>query len=271
MGQETGPAATLAELQSRLSNHVAQARFAAAMWGVKVAALDSGKTIFEHNAQKLFSPASNSKLYTIALALDRLGADYRIKTSLYAASKPDKAGALRGDLIVYGRGDPMIADRRHHGDIYEALEPFVAALTNAGVKRITGDLVGDESWYHGPPYGSGWAWDDLENYYGAEISALTINDNALQISVKPGERVGLPCKLTLSPVTGYLSFSNRTQTVEKGARRQISLYRPLNENVIYVRGQVPAQDSGFADDVTLHDPGALFIWFFKEALARRGI
>jgi D-alanyl-D-alanine carboxypeptidase/D-alanyl-D-alanine-endopeptidase (penicillin-binding protein 4) len=78
VGQEAKGPATVAELRERLAGHVNEARFAAAMWGVKVVSVDTGKTLFEHNAQKLFSPASNSKLYTVALALDRLGADYRI-------------------------------------------------------------------------------------------------------------------------------------------------------------------------------------------------
>ena len=180
-------------------------------------------TVFEQNPQKLFSPASNSKLYTVALALDRLGADYRIKTSLYAKAKPNRSGTLKGDLIVYGRGDPTINARLNGGDIYQALEPLVRALTNAGVKRITGDLVGDESYFHGPPFGSGWAWDDLEYYYGAEISALTINDNTLQAVVKPGARIGAPCQLALLPATAWLTFSNRTETVEKGATRKDSV------------------------------------------------
>src|SRR5205085_12009739 len=128
-----------------MAEQVAQPRFAAAMWGVKVVALESGKVIFEHNPQKLFSPASNSKLYTVALALDRLGADYRIKTSLYAKARPDNRGELEGYLIVFGRGDPTINARLHNGDIYRALEPLIQALTNAGVKDIKGDLVGDQS------------------------------------------------------------------------------------------------------------------------------
>src|SRR5215212_749327 len=84
-GQEARASKTLAELQEALQTHVTQPKFNAASWGVKVVSLDTGKTIFEHNSQKLFSPASNSKLYTVALALDRLGADFRIKTSLYTA------------------------------------------------------------------------------------------------------------------------------------------------------------------------------------------
>jgi D-alanyl-D-alanine carboxypeptidase/D-alanyl-D-alanine-endopeptidase (penicillin-binding protein 4) len=266
----TGPA-TLAELQQRLAEHVSHPRFAAALWGVKVVSLDSGKTLFEHNPQKLFSPASNSKLYTVALGLARLGADYRIKTSVYAASRPSQNGILKGDLIVYGRGDPTINARLHSNDIFQALEPLVALLTNAGITGINGDLIGDESFFHGPPLGSGWAWDDAEYYYGAEISALTINDNTLQVTAKPGARPGEPCKLILSPATSYVVFSNRTETGKPGTKKTISFYRPLNENVIYVTGKMSTDESEHKDDVTMHNPAGLFVSFFREALARHGI
>jgi D-alanyl-D-alanine carboxypeptidase/D-alanyl-D-alanine-endopeptidase (penicillin-binding protein 4) len=269
--QEPKSVKTLAELQRQLSVHLSQPKFDAALWGVKVVSLDSGKIIFEQNSQKLFSPASNSKLYTVALALDRLGADYRIKTSLYSAAKPDSFGVLKGDLIVVGRGDPSINARLHNNDIYAALEPLVAALTNAGVRRITGDLIGDDSYIHGPPYGSGWAWDDTESYYGAEISALTINDNTLQVSVKPGSKAGEPCALTLFPSTTYIALSNRTETVTNATRRTVSFYRPLDENVIYATGKMPLENPGYNDDLTVHNPAGLFIWFFKEALTRHGI
>ena len=156
LAQEQNPPATLAELRQRLATHVGQSKYDAALWGAKIVSLDTGVTIFEQNPQKLFSPASNSKLYTVALALDRLGADYRIKTSLYAKARPNRAGKLKGDLIVYGRGDPTINARLHGASIYKALEPLVSALTNVGVKSIAGDLVGDESYFHGPPFGSGW-------------------------------------------------------------------------------------------------------------------
>ena len=271
LAQEQKPPATLAELRQRVADLIGQPKYVSAMWGAKIVSLDSGKTVFEQNPQKLFSPASNSKLYTVALALDRLGADYRIKTSLYAKAKPSQAGLLKGDLIVYGRGDPSINTRLHGGDIYKALQPLVCALTNAGVKRIAGDLVGDESYFHGPPFGSGWAWDDLEYYYGAEISALTINDNTLQATVKPGARVGAACQLGLLPATGWLTFSNRTATVEKGATRKLHFYHPICENVIYVSGQMPIDDTGYTNEVTMHNPAGLFVTFFKQALARQGI
>ena len=269
--QTSAPTATLEQLQQRLADHVSQPRFAAALWGVKIVSLDSGKTLFEHNPQKLFSPASNSKLYTIALALDRLGAEGRIKTSLYAQSKPGSDGVLAGDLIVYGRGDPTITSRLYSNDIFRALQPLASALTNAGVKRIQGDLIGDGTFLQGPPYGSGWAWDDAESYYGAELSSLTINDNTLQVSIKPGDHPGAPAKLALIPATDYLTLSNRIQTAEKGAHRSIEFYRPLNENIVYATGQIGLDDPGHTDDLTVHNPAGLFVTLFRQVLARNGI
>lgn len=269
--QQAPPASTLEELQQRLATHVHQPKFAAATWGVKVVSLDTGQVLFEENPQKFFSPASNSKLYTVALALDRLGGDYRIKTSLYAKAKPNRRGTLKGDLLVYGRGDPTINARLNSNDLYRALAPFVRAVTNAGIKRIAGDLVGDESFFRGPPFGSGWAWDDMQFYYGAPISALSINDNRIEISVKPGAQTNAPCTLTMLPPNRWLVLSNRTATVAKGGRRNLSFYRPLDQPVVYALGQMPLDDAGYAEDVTVPNPAALFVTFFKEALAKHGV
>ncbi len=258
-------------LQKRITEIINQPQYEAAEWGVKIASLDSGKILFEHNAEKLFTPASNSKLYTMALALMRLGPDYRIKTSLYAQGKPDEHGTLKGDLMVYGRGDPTISGEYNHGDVMKALEPLVAALTNAGVKEIAGDLIGDDSYFRGAPFGSGWDWGDLEADYGAEISALTINSNTVQLLVKPGESIGAPARLTFYPATTYIAVSNRTETTAKGMKRNIGLYRPVGENLVYVSGRLPLDDPGSSEDVTMHDPAALFAALFKDALAQHGI
>jgi D-alanyl-D-alanine carboxypeptidase/D-alanyl-D-alanine-endopeptidase (penicillin-binding protein 4) len=262
---------TVESLQKRINAIVNHPRYASAMFGVKIVSLDSGKTLYEHDAQKLSSPASNSKLYTMALTLNRLGPDYRIKTSLYAQSQPDAQGTLKGDLIVYGRGDPTINARLHDGDILKALEPLVAILTKAGVKTISGDLIGDDSYFHDPPFGAGWDWEDFQEYYGAEVSALTINDNTLQLRVKPGQSEGAPCRLAFNPPTAYVAVSNRTQTVAKGVKRHIELYRPVAENLVYISGQVPIDDPGSDEDVTMHNPAGLFVTFFKAALAKHGI
>lgn len=268
--QELPAPTSLAELRGALEKHLAQPKFSAAIWGVKIQALNSGKVIFEHNPQKLFSPASNSKLYTVALAFDRLGQDYRIKTSLYSNAKPNFRGTLHGDLWIVGRGDPTFNSRLHHDDLFAAMDPLINALTNAGIRRISGDLVADDTFFKGPPYGSGWAWDDLENYYGAEMSALTVNDNILKTTVKPGARAGQPCIISLSPSVSYLIISNRTETIAEG-KREVSFFRPLGQNVVYVTGQMPIGEKELTEEVTVHQPAGLFIRILKEALARRGI
>jgi D-alanyl-D-alanine carboxypeptidase/D-alanyl-D-alanine-endopeptidase (penicillin-binding protein 4) len=271
MAQEAQPIGSVAELQQRLAAHVRQPKFAAATWGVKVVSLETGAILFEENPQLYFSPASNSKLYTVALVLDRLGGDYRIKTSLYSSNQPDSRGVLKGDLLIYGRGDPTFNRRLNSGDLFRALDPLVHAATNAGIRRIEGDVVGDESFFRGPPFGSGWAWDDMQYYYGAPISALTINDNRLEIVVKPGTEVGSPCSLAIRPATDWLVLSNRTETVAQEGARRIHFYRPLDQNVVYVFGQLPLDGTVYADDVTVPDPAGLFAAFFREALVRHGV
>ncbi|HEV2320141.1 MAG TPA: D-alanyl-D-alanine carboxypeptidase, partial [Verrucomicrobiae bacterium] len=97
---------TLAELQQKLSGFVSQPRFDGAIWGVKVVSLDTGLTLFETNAVRLMSPASNCKLYTGAAALDHFGGDYRVTTPIFATARPNRRGTIHGDVIVVGHGDP---------------------------------------------------------------------------------------------------------------------------------------------------------------------
>jgi D-alanyl-D-alanine carboxypeptidase/D-alanyl-D-alanine-endopeptidase (penicillin-binding protein 4) len=261
----------LSGLRAALAAHLEQERFAAATWGVKIISLDSGLTIFERDAHKLLKPASNAKLFTGALALDCLGPDYRIRTSLYSAARPEKSGTLRGDLIVYGRGDPSFAERFNNGDYSRILQPMVEAIAASGIKQVKGDLVGDESYFRGPPFGTQWTWDDLQHYYGAESSALTVQDNVVDLIFQPGSRVGLPCRILTLPETDYLSFRNRMLTMENGTRRRVSIYRPVGENVVHVSGWMPLNGSNHLDAVSVHRPALWFVTLLKEALAKRGI
>jgi D-alanyl-D-alanine carboxypeptidase/D-alanyl-D-alanine-endopeptidase (penicillin-binding protein 4) len=245
-----------------------QPRFAHAQWGVKVVSLDSGITLFERNADKLMKPASNAKLYTASLALDRLGPDYRIKTSFYAAAKPDADGVIHGDLLVYGRGDPTFSARFNHGDYKKALQPAIDALLAAGIKRLQGDLVGDESYFRGPPFGTDWTWDDLQEYYGAPASALSFQDNVIDLLFEPGKAEGAPCRIVTMPQTAILTFSNRTQTAAKDARGRVRIYRPVGGDVAYVWGRLPLGSNGQADAVSVPKPALWFAAMLKEALAQ---
>jgi serine-type D-Ala-D-Ala carboxypeptidase/endopeptidase (penicillin-binding protein 4) len=114
LAQQASPAlnkpATLAELQSQIAALLDQPKFASARWGVRIITTEGG-VVFERDVDKSFMPASNMKLYTSAAALDAFGPDFKIKTSVYATHPAGKNGVLRGDLILYGRGDPNLSPR----------------------------------------------------------------------------------------------------------------------------------------------------------------
>lgn len=262
---------TLAELQTRISEILAKPELAPAMIGVKVVSLENGRIVFEDNAGKLLRPASNMKIYTVAAALDRLTPDYRFSTSVFASSKPDSAGVIRGDLRIYGRGDPTFAARFNNGDYFKAIDDLAARIVAAGVKRVEGDLIGDETYFVGPKYGSGWEWEDLTWYYGAEVTPLTVNDNALDLFVKPGPAVGQPALITTGPPDPLLTIVNRVTTSAKGVRREISIHRGLNENTITITGSIPLEDRGYTGAIGISHPALLFVYLLRNSLAQKGV
>jgi D-alanyl-D-alanine carboxypeptidase/D-alanyl-D-alanine-endopeptidase (penicillin-binding protein 4) len=262
---------SVAELQELVSEILRRPALAPAMVAVKVASLDTGRTLFEENAGKLLRPASNMKLYTLATALDRLSPEFHFKTSIYAVAQPDQTGTLRGDLIVYGRGDPSIAARFNNGDYNKGIDELASRIQAAGVKRIEGDLVGDETYFIGPRLGTGWEWDDLTWYYGAEVTALTVNDNSLDLFVKPGASVGAPCLITTGPATALIKIINRTTTAARGTKRELTVYRGLGENGLEVSGQLALDDKGYSGGVGISHPATLFVDMLRQALIRRGV
>jgi len=269
-----GAPKTLEELRARLRQILDRPEFAASQLAVKVASLDTGRVIFEENAGKWVQPASNLKLFTVAAALDRFGPDYRFVTSVYAPARPDQSGTVRGDLIVYGRGDPTFATRFNaagDGDYYRALDELAAKVYAAGVRRVEGDMVGDESYFRGSRFAPGWEWDDLQWWYGAEVSALTINDNSVDLTVRPGARAGDPAVVTVGPSLPLVTILDRTRTVGRGQGRELSVHRPLGQNVIEVRGQVPLDDRGFTASVAVSNPALVFATMLRTALERRGV
>src|SRR5439155_10850818 len=232
--------------------------------------LDTGKILFAENADKLLRPASNMKIYTVAAALDRLSPDFRFVTSVYAA-KPDAAGIVRGDLTIYGRGDPSIAARFNNGDYFKGIDDLAARIVAAGVKRVDGDLVGDESYFTGPQYGAGWEWEDLQWWYGAEVSALTANDNALDLSVKPGTEVGAPAVITTGPPDPLLTIVNRVVTAANKTKRELTVYRGLASDQLEVSGTIALDDKGYAAGVGISRPALLFAYLLRSSLAQRGV
>lgn len=271
LSAQTAAPKTLPELQTRIAEILAKPELAPAMVGIKVVSLDNGRILFEENAAKLLRPASNMKIYTVAAALDRLSPDYRFTTSVYANARPDAAGVIRGDLRIYGRGDPTIAARFNGGDYFKAIDDLAARIASTGVKRVEGDLIGDETYFVGPKYGSGWEWEDLTWYYGAEVTPLTVNDNALDLFVKPGPVVGQPAVITTGPPDPLLTIVNRVTTSAKGIRREISIHRGLGENTITITGSIPLEDRGYTAGIGISHPALLFVYLLRNSLAQKGV
>ena len=241
------------------------------MVGIKAVSLDTGRVLFEENANKLLRPASNMKLYTVAAALDRLSPDYRFSTSVYTTTRPDAAGVVHGNMTIYGRGDPSLAARFNNGDYFKAIDDLATRIVAAGVKRVEGDLVGDESYFVGPKYGAGWNWEDLTWYYGAEITPLTVNDNALDLFIKPGPAAGQPAVITTGPPDPLLTIVNKVYTTEKGTRREISIHRGLGENSITITGVIPIDDRGYTGGIGISHPALLFVYLLRSSLAQKGV
>ena len=261
---------TLAELQSRIGEIVRQPALEPGIFAVKIVSLDSGDLIFEQNANKFVRPASNMKLYTVAAALDRLTPDYHFITSVYAKEKPDK-GTVKGDLIIYGRGDPSIAARFNNGDYFKGINDLAERIAAAGVKRVKGDLVGDESYFNGAPLGSGWEWEDLTWEYGAQVSALTVNDNAIDLTVKPGGYGLAPVVITTGPPATFMTIANRANTSPPKSKSNLQIYRGLGANTLEISGSLPQGDNGWTGSVAIADPALAFVTMLRDSLTKRGV
>ena len=267
----TEPADTVAILRAQLETHLNQPRFAGGLWGVKVASLDTGRVLFEYQPARLMSPASNSKLYAAALALDHFGGDYRIHTPVYATARPDHEGRLAGNVIVSGRGDPSWKAQPRRGDFWATFAPFVDLLKKAGVRQIAGDVVADATYFRQPPYGAGWVAEDLNDYYGAEISALTLEENYVDLRVTPSAVAGRACEFQLLQPCTALILHNHTVTAEKGGTRSLQAVRELGGNVVHLFGELPLGGAAELVDVTVPRPADWFAAALREALNRAGI
>ncbi len=275
-----GKPATLAELQASVAALLDQPKFNSARWGARIITT-AGSVIFERDADKSFMPASNMKLYTSASALDAFGPDFKIKTSVYATKPVGKKGVLRGDLIFYGRGDPNLSPRfdsndpdRYNelkpADKLAAIEQLADRIKSRGIKTVTGNLTGDDSFFAGDLLGPGWEWDDAQFYYGAEVSALTVNDNCVTFTVTPALRAGDQPAIGIQPQTGYVKVINNAKTGD-GEQTRIGVHRPPGSNTVEFFGSIPRGAREFKVNIAVHDPASFAAALLKEALARRGI
>jgi D-alanyl-D-alanine carboxypeptidase/D-alanyl-D-alanine-endopeptidase (penicillin-binding protein 4) len=155
-------------------------------WGLFIVDAASGEVLYEKNSASYFVPASNMKLLSTALALDKLGVNYRFRTTVETNGVLSPSGLLTGHLILVGRGDPNLSNRKFPFETREefdgppdkVLAELADQLIARGLKQISGDIVGDDSYFPRERYPDGWEIDDMVWEYGAAISAIVVDDNA---------------------------------------------------------------------------------------------
>lgn len=272
------PAHGQSSLSKRLDRVLDQPPFNRANWGVVL--MDSaGKVLFERNADRFFIPASNTKLVVGAVASALLPPDYVAHTSVYGAGVLEE-GVLRGDLVIYGRGDPT-ASRRCYGldtlaagacdSLWTRVDAIADSLVARGVQHVAGAIVGDGSFFETRTVHEAWETYDLNWWYAAPVSGLGFNDNSINLTWRAGPRVGAPAVITYEPDLGYFQFENRTRTVLAGERRTIDFFREPGTMRLWAEGTVPEDTTSRREYFALPDPNQYFAVALRAALARRGV
>jgi D-alanyl-D-alanine carboxypeptidase/D-alanyl-D-alanine-endopeptidase (penicillin-binding protein 4) len=256
-------------LAQRIDREIDAGEFASARWGIFVVSMRDGRVLYARNADRPMTPASNMKVYTTAVALDALGADYRWRTSVYADAVPDASGTIAGDLVLYGRGAPDFSSEKSK-DGPGAMAQLADALARRGVRRVRGRLIGDESYFRGNPLGDGWLWNDIQWYFGAEVSALSVNDNEVTININPAGRAGAAA-IKVEPENDYVRISDETNVVERDKPATLGITRGLSDNDVRVWGDFPAGGRGQSVRLSVHQPALWAATLFRRLLKERGI
>jgi len=268
------------DLTEKITALLNQPEAARAFWGIDIVALTTGQPLYEQNADKLFTPASNKKLFTTATALALLGPDYRYRTTVESAGTLDPRGELHGDLKLVGRGDPNLSGRvlpylqktQRKTPHLLLLEQLADQVAQRGVKQIDGDVIGDDSFFAFERYPDGWSQDDLMWDYGAGVSALTVNDNVVFLSVLPGAVVGEKARIQFDPDVPYYEVNNLvTTTAAASGPRKISMDRQPGSRLITIWGTIPMDDTAPNDALAIEDPAAFAAAAFRAMLQQRGI
>ena len=285
------PFAASQERGSQEKMSLAAARFAARVeslldaapvdkgeWGLLVVDAETGATLYEKNANDYFLPASNMKLLTTALALDTLGPEYKFRTTVETNGTLGPDGKLSGDLILVGRGDPNLSNRKFpyetkeefEGPPEKALAELADTIAARGVKEITGDVAGDDSYFPRERYPDGWEIDDMVWEYGAAISAIIVNDNTVTLTLTPANAGGTVAAV-VEPATREFVVKNEVITIGAKEKPDLRLTRdPGGDNVV-VSGVMPAGSAPRKLVLAIQEPALQAANLLAQLLKDRGI
>jgi D-alanyl-D-alanine carboxypeptidase/D-alanyl-D-alanine-endopeptidase (penicillin-binding protein 4) len=248
-------------------------------WGLLVQDAETGATVYELNADKLFVPASNMKIFTTALGLAKLGSDFRFHTTVETRGVLSENGVLTGDLILVGRGDPNLSNRKlpfalkeeFDGPPEKVLAELADALVKKGVHEIAGDVVGDDSYFPPERYPSGWEVDDIVWRYGAAISAIVVDDNTVEITLTPGELAGDAVTAATVPATPDFVVKNEVVTSAAEVKAELTLTRDPGSRVVVVRGTLPARSTPRKLVLAVQEPAEHAAALLQRLLVERGV
>ena len=243
------------ELGAQVDAIANRPEFSRSRWGILIQPLSSTATLYSRDAQKYFIPASNVKLLTTAAALQKLGADFRIKTSVYSGEN--------GSLYVAGRGDPSITEAQ--------LQSLAQQLKRRGVDRVN-ELIGDDSYFQGSAVNPNWEWEDAQAGYGAPINSLIFNQNAIELLLSPQD-LGQPLKVTFAEpkLANQWQIQNNSVTVAQNESEFIEVGREFDRPAIRVSGQLKVGAESESAYVAVVNPANNFLQQFQEVLAAEGI
>lgn len=257
----------VAVLRTEIDGLIEETGWSGDQWSVMAVSLEHGDTLYAHNPGLGLAPASNMKLFTTAAALYFLGPDFRYGTFLMSDG-PIANGVLNGDLVLYGTGDPTISDR--FGTRRSVWQAFADTLLALGVTRVTGDVIGDASYFAGSGTPEGWQTSYMNASYAAPASALTYAENIATVQVAPGAQAGWRPEVTLVPGGSGIAVVNQATTVASG-RSSIRIRRSAYDGPVVVTGRIARGASPVVRAVVVSDPERFAAGALRYELQERGI
>ncbi len=290
---EADPAIAAPALQGALAGQVAailaEPAVARAHWGISVTTMD-GAPIFLRDDARLFPPASTAKLFTTTAAMALLGEDATFETDVLGRGVFSGDVELKGDLVLRGSGDANLTGRtfpyrsrsqraklaagapQAEPDALAPLAAMADAVAATGLKLVTGDVIGDDTLFPWEPYAIGWELDDTLWGYGAPVSALSVADNQLRLTVTPGPRAGQPASVVLAQAVPYYVVEATASTAAaKSAAGSVQVERAPGSRALRVYGLIAADAGADGEEVAVADPAEYAAMALKAMLEARGV
>ena len=237
--------------------------------GVMMYDLDKDSVLFSSNAEKNLISASTMKLVSTAAALKELGPEFQFKTDL-SYTKDILTGALQGNLVISGFGDPTLGSKFFGDDQKAFLQQWVEAIKKAGITSVEGDIIANDSYLGSSPAPYDWLWSDISNYYGSPARGLNVFDNQYTISFTSGAAGTKAEIMSVTPAIPYLKLNSKVLASEEQKDNAYILGGPM-EFSKEVEGTIPANKTSFKVKGSIPDPALFLSWLLYEELKKNGI